>query len=46
MNIKMALKSRSSILDLDHVKLSLGIFSLLGCLMESLEKALKKKSNL
>ena len=26
MNIEMALKSRSYILDLDHVKLSLGIF--------------------
>ena len=36
MNIEMALKSRSYILDLDHVKLSLGIFFLLGCLMESL----------
>ena len=36
MNIEMALKSRSYILDLDHVKLSLEIFFLLGCLMESL----------
>ena len=36
MNMEMALKSRSFILDLDHVKLSLGIFILLGCLMESL----------
>ena len=35
MNIEMALKSRSYILDLDHVKLSLGIFFLLGFLMES-----------
>ena len=35
MNIKMALKSRSSILDLDHVTLSSGIFFLLGCLMKS-----------
>ena len=35
MNIEMALKSRSYILDLDHVKLSLRIFFLLGCLMES-----------
>ena len=32
----MALKSRSYILDLDHAKLSLGIFFLLGCFMESL----------
>ena len=36
MNIEMALKSRSYIIDLDHVKLSLGNFFLLGCLMESL----------
>ena len=36
MNIEMALKSRSYILDLDHVKWSLGIFFLLGCLMETL----------
>ena len=36
MNIEMALKSRSYILDFDHVKLSLGIFFLLDCLMESL----------
>ena len=36
MNIEMALKSRSYILDLDHVKLSLGICFLLGCFMESL----------
>ena len=35
MNIQMALKSRSYILDLDHVRLSLGIFFLLGCLIES-----------
>ena len=34
MNIEIALKSRSYILDLDHVKLSLGIFFLLGCLVE------------
>ena len=34
MNIEMALKSRSYILDLDHVKLSLGIF--LSCLIESI----------
>ena len=36
MNIEMALKSRSYILDLDHMKLSFGIFFLLGCLIESL----------
>ena len=36
MNIEMALKSRSYILDLDHVKLSLGIFFLLSCLIESI----------
>ena len=36
MNIEMALKSRSYILDLHHMKLSLGIYFLLGCLMESL----------
>ena len=36
MKIQMALKSRSYILDLDHVRLSLGIFFVLGCLMESL----------
>ena len=35
MNIEMALKSRSYILDLDHVQLSLKTFFLLGCLMES-----------
>ena len=35
MNIEMALKSRSYILDLDCVKLSLGIFFFLSCLMES-----------
>ena len=35
MNIEMALKSRSYILDHDHVKLSLGIFFLLSCLRES-----------
>ena len=35
MNIEMALKSRSYILDLDRVKLSLGIFFFLSCLMES-----------
>ena len=33
MNIEMALKSRSYILDLDHVKLSLGLF-FLSCLIE------------
>ena len=32
----MALKLRSYVLDLDHVKLSLGIFFFLNCLMESL----------
>ena len=32
----MALKSRSYILDLDHVKLSLGIFFFPSCLIESL----------
>ena len=31
----MALKSRSNILDLDRVKLSLRIFFFLSCLMES-----------
>ena len=36
MNIQMALKSRSYILDLDHVKSSLGIFFFLSCLMDSL----------
>ena len=35
MNIEMALKSRSYILDLDHVKLSLGIFFCLSCLIKS-----------
>ena len=34
MNIEMALKSRSYIVDLDRVKLSLGIFFFLSCLME------------
>ena len=36
MNIEMALKSRSYIFDLDHVKLSLGIFFFLSCLIESI----------
>ena len=36
MNIEMALKSRSYILYLDHVKLSLGIFFFLNCLIESI----------
>ena len=36
MNIEMALKSRSYILDLDHVKLSLGILFFLSCLIESI----------
>ena len=35
MNIEMALKSRSNILDLDIVKLSLGVIFFLSCLMES-----------
>ena len=35
MNIEISLKSRSHIPDLDHVKLSLGIFIFLGCLMQS-----------
>ena len=35
MNIEMALKWRSYIFDLDHVKYSLGIFFFLSCLMES-----------
>ena len=35
MNIKMALKSRSYIFDLGHVKLSLGIFFFLSCFIES-----------
>ena len=34
MNIEMALKSRSYILDLDRVRLSFGIFFFLSCLME------------
>ena len=34
MNIEITLKSRSYILDLDHVKLSLGIFFFLSCSME------------
>ena len=34
--MKLALKSRSYFIDLDHVKLSLGILFLLGCLMDSL----------
>ena len=33
---EMAQKSRSYILDLDHVKLSLGFFLLLSCLIESI----------
>ena len=36
MDIEMALKSRGYGLDLDHVKLSLGIFFILICLTESL----------
>ena len=36
MNIEIALKSRSYIIDLDHVKLSLGIFFFLSCLIESI----------
>ena len=36
MNIEMALKSRSYILDLDHVKLSLGVFFFMICLIESI----------
>ena len=36
MNIETALKSRNYILDLDHVKLSLGIFFFLSCLIESI----------
>ena len=35
MNIEMALKSRSYILDLDHVKLYFEIFFFLSCLIES-----------
>ena len=35
MNIEMALKSRIYILDLDRVKLSLGIFFFLSCLIKS-----------
>ena len=35
MNIEMALKSRSYILDLDRVKFSLGNLVFLSCLMES-----------
>ena len=35
LNIEMALKSRSYILDLDRVQLSLGIFFFLSCLMKS-----------
>ena len=40
MNIQMALKSRSYILDLDHMKSSLGIFFFLSCLMECLLRQL------
>ena len=36
MNIEMALKSRIYIFDLDLVKLSLGIFFFLSCLIESI----------
>ena len=36
MNIEMALKSGSYILDLDHAKLSLGIFFFLSCLIKSI----------
>ena len=36
MNIEMALKSGSYILDLDHVKSSLGIFFFLSCLTKSI----------
>ena len=36
MDIEIALKSRSYILDLDHVRLSLGIFFFLSCLIESI----------
>ena len=36
MNIQMALKLRSYILDLDHVKLSLEIFFFLSCLIEKI----------
>ena len=36
MNIEMALKSRSYILDLDCGRLSFGIFFFLSCLMERL----------
>ena len=36
MNIEMALKSRYYIFDLDLVKLSLGIFFFLSCLIESI----------
>ena len=41
MNIEIALKSRSYILDLDHVKLYLGIFFFLSCLIESISHQLK-----
>ena len=36
MNIEMALKSRSYIFDLDHVKLSLRILFFLSCLIKSI----------
>ena len=36
MNIEMALKSGGYILDLDHVKSSLGIFFFLSCLIGSI----------
>ena len=36
MNIEIALELRSFILDLDHVKLSLGILFFLSCLLESI----------
>ena len=41
----MVLKLRSYILDLVHLKLSLDIFFLLSCLMESLLQQLSGKKN-
>ena len=45
MNIEMALKSRSYIIDLDRVRLSFGIFFFLSCLMERLLYQLVKNTH-
>ena len=44
MNIEMALKSRSYIFDLDHVKLSLEIFFFLSSLIESIFHQLSRST--